>query len=219
MCKYHDLFGHRSDTSACATLLKTMLHEAMGMIDISSPEAARKSISTVMAHLRALDQFLQQISSSQETPAEETQLTKTIDKLPGKVLPCRIDLEVQCSCTAPGDTVVVVGCCPELGNWKVERGLPLCTSQELYPKWTGALEIESCAACDVQFKLAILRPSSHEWEQRRDNRNLSLPKEQDENEAMTCFILILLVWSMLDVQHERRRQSIEANACQCNREE
>ena len=154
----------------------------MEMIDISSPEAARKSISTVMAHLRALDQFLQQISSSQEMPTEETQLTKTIDKLPGKVRPCRIDLEVQCSCTAPGDTVVVVGSCPELGNWKVERGLPLCTSQELYPKWTGRLEIESCAACDVQFKLAILRPCSHEWE-RRDNRNLSLPKEQDENEG------------------------------------
>ena len=177
----HAFFDHRSDTSACTTLLKAMF-QAMEMIDISSPEAARKSISTVMAHLRALDQFLQQISSSQEMPTEETQLTKTIDKLPGKVRPCRIDLEVQCSCTAPGDTVVVVGSCPELGNWKVERGLPLCTSQELYPKWTGRLEIESCAACDVQFKLAILRPCSHEWE-RRDNRNLSLPKEQDENEG------------------------------------
>ena len=154
----------------------------MELIDISSPEAARKSISTVMAHLRALDAFLERISC-QETPAERQQ-AKT-DQLPDKVdkvLPCRIDLEVQCSSTAPGDTVVVVGSCSELGNWKAERGLPLCTSKELYPKWTGTLEIESCAACDVQFKLAILRPSSHEWEQTVHNRNFSFPKEQDTNE-------------------------------------
>ena len=100
------------------------------------------------------------------------------DQLPDKVdkvVPCCINLEVQCSCTPPGDTVMLVGSCPELGNWKAERGLPLCTSQELYPKWTGTLEIESCAACDVQFKLAILRPSSHEWEQPRNNRNLAFP--------------------------------------------
>jgi len=158
------------------------MFQAMELIDISSPEAARKSISTVMAHLRALDAFLERISS-QETPTERQQVTA--DKLPDKVdkvVPCRIDLEVQCSCTAPGDTVVVVGSCPELGNWQAERGLPLCTSQELYPKWTGTLQIQSCAACDVQFKLAILRPSSHDWEQ-TSNRNLSFPKEQDENAA------------------------------------
>ena len=117
-------------------------------------------------------------------PQEASEVTphKLPDKV-DKVLPCRIDLEVQCSSTAPGDTVVVVGSCPELGNWKAERGLPLCTSRELYPKWTGTLEIESCAACDVQFKLAILRPSSHEWEQTPNNRNLAFPKEQDENAA------------------------------------
>ena len=155
------------------------MFQAMELIDISSPEAARKSISTVMAHLRALDQFLERISC-QETPTERQEVTT--DQLPDKVVPCRIDLEVQCSCTVPGDTVVVVGSCPELGNWKAERGLPLCTSQELYPKWTGTLQIESCAACDVQFKLAILRPFSHEWEQTRNNRNLAFPKEQDEHE-------------------------------------
>ena len=155
------------------------MFQAMELIDISSPEAARKSISTVMAHLRALDQFLERISC-QETPTERQHVTT--DKLPDKVdkvVPCRIDLEVQCSSTAPGDTVVVVGSCPELGNWKAERGLSLCTSRELYPKWTGTLQIESCAACDVQFKLAILRPSSHEWELTRNNRNLSLPNGND----------------------------------------
>lgn len=49
------------------------MFEAMELIDISCPEAARKSISTVMAHLRALDQFLAQISSEQtpKTPTEE----------------------------------------------------------------------------------------------------------------------------------------------------
>ena len=156
----------------------------MELIDISSPEAARKSISTVMAHLRALNEFLERLSC-QETPTERQQ-AKT-DQLPDKVdkvVLCRIDLEVQCSSTAPGDTVVVVGSCPELGNWKVERGLPLCTSRApvtcigggLYPKRTGTLQIESCAACDVQFKLAILWPSSHEWEQTTNNRNLSFPK-------------------------------------------
>eukprot|EP00434_Breviolum_minutum_P016219 symbB.v1.2.014293.t1/scaffold1034.1/size142864/6 len=144
------------------------MFEAMELIDISCPEAARKSISTVMAHLRALDQFLVQISSEQtpKTPTEELQL-------PEKILPCCVDLEVQCSCTAPGDTVVVVGSCPELGNWKADRGLPLRTSQELYPKWIGAVNIESCAARDVQFKLAILRPCGPDWEQ-TENRNLTV---------------------------------------------
>ena len=156
------------------------MFQAMELIDISSPEAARKSISTVMAHLRALDEFLERISCQETT--ERQQVTDQLPDKVDKVVPCRIDLEVQCSSTAPGDTVVVVGSCPELGNWKAERGLPLCTSQELYPKWTGTLEIESCAACDVQFKLAILRPSSHEWEQATNNRNFSFPKEQDEHE-------------------------------------
>ena len=157
------------------------MFQAMELIDISSPEAARKSISTVMAHLRALDEFLERISCQETTERQQVTTEKLPDKV-DKVVPCRIDLEVQCSSTAPGDTVVVVGSCPELGNWKAERGLPLCTSWELYPKWTGTLEIESCAACDVQFKLAILRPSSHEWEQTVHNRNFSFPKEQDEHE-------------------------------------
>ena len=156
------------------------MFEAMELIDISCPEAARKSISTVMAHLRALDQFLVQISSEQtpKTPTEEIQL-------PEKILPCCVDLEVQCSCTAPGDTVVVVGSCPELGNWKADRGLPLRTSQELYPKWIGAVNIESCAARDVQFKLAILRPCGPDWEQ-TENRNLSVPNEQDGGHWQEC---------------------------------
>ena len=147
------------------------MFESMELIDISSPEAARRSISTVMAHLRALDQFLERISPEQtaKTPTEEKNLR-------------RIDLEVQCSCTAPGDTVVVVGSCPELGNWKVERGLPLSTSQHIYPKWIGTLGLESCVARDVQFKLAILRPCGFEWEQ-TDNRKLSLPNEEDEKEG------------------------------------
>lgn len=129
------------------------MFQAMELIDISCPEAARKSISTVMAHLRALDQFLVQISC-QQTPKTSTEEIQ----LPEKILPCCVDLEVQCSCTAPGDTVVVVGSCPELGNWKADRGLALRTSEELYPKWIGAVKIESCAARDVQFKLAIYRP-------------------------------------------------------------
>ena len=51
---HHDLFDH---TSACTTLPKAMF-QAMELIDISSP-AARKSLSTVMAHLVAWDRFLQ----------------------------------------------------------------------------------------------------------------------------------------------------------------
>ena len=156
------------------------MFEAMELIDISCPEAARKSISTVMAHLRALDQFLVQISSEQtpKTPTEEIQL-------PEKILPCCVDLEVQCSGTAPGDTVVVVGSCPELGNWKADRGLPLRTSQELYPKWIGAVNIESCAARDVQFKLAILRPCGPDWEH-IENRSLSVPNEEDGGHWQEC---------------------------------
>jgi len=155
------------------------MFEAMELIDISCPEAARKSISTVMAHLRALDQFLAQIS------CKKTPKTPTEEILPEKILPCRIDLGVLCSCTAPGDTVVVVGSCPELGNWNVENGFPLCTSKELYPKWIGKVKIESCAARDVQFKLAILRPCGPEWEE-TPNRKLSVPNEEDRGHWQEC---------------------------------
>ena len=106
------------------------MFQAMELIDISSPEAARKSISTVMAHLRALDEFLERISCQETTERQQVKTDQLPDKV-DKVVPCRIDLEVQCSSTAPGDTVVVVGSCPELGNWKAERGLPLCTSGAL----------------------------------------------------------------------------------------
>ena len=51
---HHDRFDH---ASACTTLPKAMF-QAMELIDISSP-AARKSLSTVTAHLGALDRFLQ----------------------------------------------------------------------------------------------------------------------------------------------------------------
>ena len=101
------------------------MFQAMELIDISSPEAARKSISTVMAHLRALDQFLERISCQETTERQHVTTDKLPDKV-DKVVPCRIDLEVQCSSTAPGDTVGAGGLLPRAGELEGgERPVPM----------------------------------------------------------------------------------------------
>ncbi|KAL1529972.1 hypothetical protein AB1Y20_000899 [Prymnesium parvum] len=81
-----------------------------------------------------------------------------------------------------GDTVMIVGSCPELGGWQPLRGVPMTTNCQCYPTWTASLTVSS--ACE--YKFIILRAEVHgrrpvDWEP-LGNRELSL---KNRNGALT----------------------------------
>ena len=72
-----------------------------------------------------------------------------------------------------GDTAVVVGSVPELGNWKPEAGLRMSTDEKTYPAWHVTVASASARQHDIEFKVVILRADGAvEWEPRNDNRRL-----------------------------------------------
>ena len=69
-----------------------------------------------------------------------------------------------------GDTAVVVGSTPELGEWIPERGLHMSTSDSLYPRWDAHLVVH---AASVEYKLVIIRADGAvQWEDLPQNRSL-----------------------------------------------
>lgn len=50
---------------------------------------------------------------------------------------CRIQFKCECRTTLPGDSLIVVGDHPKLGNWDVGKGLPLSTTDEAFPMWSS----------------------------------------------------------------------------------
>ncbi|OLP89675.1 CBL-interacting protein kinase 31 [Symbiodinium microadriaticum] len=85
-----------------------------------------------------------------------------------------LHFDVVCGITGVGDAVVAVGSCDELGSWDVFKGVKLCTSGEVFPRWMGMVHMKSCDVSTIQFKLAIIKGNSAEWES-SDNRQLRLP--------------------------------------------
>lgn len=43
--------------------------------------------------------------------------------------------EVCCDYTKPGDSVLVVGSIPALGNWSVSQAVGMVTNHDLFPIW------------------------------------------------------------------------------------
>ncbi|MBZ9691920.1 phospholipase D-like domain-containing protein [Clostridium sp. M14] len=79
----------------------------------------------------------------------------------------------NCSSTQPGDKVVVVGNVPELGDWNVENGLVMSTSDDLFPDWFVKADIDP--GVSIEYKYVILRENGDaEWEDGL-NRNLNIP--------------------------------------------
>ncbi|AOR23386.1 phospholipase D-like domain-containing protein [Clostridium taeniosporum] len=70
---------------------------------------------------------------------------------------------VNCSSTKSGDKVIVVGNTPELGEWNIEKGLEMSTSDDLFPDWFVKAGVKQ--GSKIEYKYVILRANgSAEWE-------------------------------------------------------
>jgi len=76
-----------------------------------------------------------------------------------------VSFELSCE-TAFGETLVVVGGAPELGEWDIAKGVPLQTSPEVYPVWCSeAVQLASAAPEQVvEYKYIKVCHGGHQWE-------------------------------------------------------
>ncbi|CAE7297777.1 unnamed protein product, partial [Symbiodinium necroappetens] len=86
-----------------------------------------------------------------------------------------VQFDVICNETAVGETVVVVGCCKELGSWNPMDALRLSTSPEIFPRWKGTAHLARGA---YELKLAIISQNSARWET-SENGHIALPAGED----------------------------------------
>ena len=63
--------------------------------------------------------------------------------------------------TQPGENLVVIGDCPELGNWDIEKGYPLEYINQ--NTWFGEIPFNESAGKAISYKYAIVRPSQAPW--------------------------------------------------------
>lgn len=97
---------------------------------------------------------------------------------------CELEVEwkVVCAVSSPGDVLCVVGSHEKLGNWDPHLGLKLSTTADSFPHWSATLLLDSSAAEDIWWKLALLRPDhSIQWESVKDRclalSEASLPQD------------------------------------------
>ena len=101
----------------------------------------------------------------------------------------RVSFEVRTE-TSFGDTVVIVGETPQLGGWEPERGIPMSTSEEIYPIWrVEPLLLSEHSNGDVEFKFVVLGADGHRWEPLPHNRRLVLGGEE---------VQVIADWGSLD---------------------
>jgi cyclomaltodextrin glucanotransferase len=79
--------------------------------------------------------------------------------------------------TQPNDVVVVIGNCPELGNWNIDDGVPLEFINS--NTWFGEIPVEETAGKPVIYKYAIRRPGSVPIRENIVCRRWVLPTEGD----------------------------------------
>lgn len=149
-------------------------HEAH--VDISS--TAVRSCSSVRSADGATGEVVLQWSdrSDETTSSDPDPCTASSDQTSCKPwLLLHVEADVE---TAWGDAVVLVGNTRQLGGWSVERGLPLTTDAQTYPRWnlSACLELdnalddrraksrgdrlggsaETLAGVNIEFKLVVV---------------------------------------------------------------
>ncbi|CAE7227758.1 cgt [Symbiodinium natans] len=92
---------------------------------------------------------------------------------------------VDCSCTAPGENVFIVGCCKELGNWNPSEAVPCFTSSAAFPRWTSNA-VKLPIGSRMEFKVVIRGHHGWRWEH-GENRLLEveLPMDPEAKKLVT----------------------------------
>jgi hypothetical protein len=69
--------------------------------------------------------------------------------------------EFKCSCTLPGDTVIVTGSYKALGCWDVNKAISLATSEKDFPQWKSSTvrgRVDKCVLYHpIEYKYLIRR--------------------------------------------------------------
>lgn len=73
---------------------------------------------------------------------------------------------VTCPSTSFGETVVIVGGHPALGDWDPARGVPLSTTESMFPTWAGRTRLPRGE--QVPWKVVVVGPSGARWEDGHD---------------------------------------------------
>jgi phosphatidylserine/phosphatidylglycerophosphate/cardiolipin synthase-like enzyme len=76
--------------------------------------------------------------------------------------------------TAWGDRLVVTGNHPALGSWDPWQGIPMDTSESLFPNWTGRALLP--AGTRLEYKYVTLTASGGVWWEPGPNRALQVPE-------------------------------------------
>jgi cyclomaltodextrin glucanotransferase len=58
--------------------------------------------------------------------------------------------------TLPGDRILVIGDCPELGEWDLSKGVPL--EYVNHNTWFGELAFNESAGKPIAYKLVVIHP-------------------------------------------------------------
>jgi len=94
--------------------------------------------------------------------------------------PVVINFQVRHEETTHGDSLRVVGDCPELGDWHPMEGAKLRTSSNAFPYWTAAVKVPRDLPF-VEFKLVTVSSEGETtWEPIYFNRSLHLSGEKEE---------------------------------------
>jgi hypothetical protein len=73
---------------------------------------------------------------------------------------------VKCQ-TQPGQDVLLVGCCPQLGSWDVGSALPMTWTEGHV--WRASLELEETPGAPLQYKALVRQPDGSVMWERGDN--------------------------------------------------
>ncbi len=79
--------------------------------------------------------------------------------------------------TKPGDSVVIIGDCPELGNWDISKGVPL--EYINLNTWFTEIAFNESAGQSIAYKFAVLHadPNSAPGRENRPCRRRALGTE------------------------------------------
>ena len=67
-----------------------------------------------------------------------------------------VRLQLNGIATLPGDKILVIGDCPELGQWDLSRGVPL--EYVNHNTWFGELAFNESAGKSIAYKLVVIHP-------------------------------------------------------------
>jgi len=78
--------------------------------------------------------------------------------------------QVMCTCTCPGDELIITGDAHSLGNWNPSKGLRLTTCKASFPMWRGGSRL-NWRDLSSAWKIVCHRADGqYEWEQHEDRR-------------------------------------------------